>query len=352
MGTEANEEHTLPKITARTTRSQLLEAYNKALELIGQRPQEKAGEAKVAREKHIAEKASGMTQESIIKGLAEVHVSIGKSLTDMEQKLIAESNKFNELQEAVSIEAAKLKDLYNIIYQSDSLAALIQAQEDRKQSFEKEMDEQRRKLEEELRLKRDEWRKEQADHEAEIKEGDVQLKKQRERDEEEYKYKLSVERRKEANEYTTRKNQLTQELTALRQQTEKDLAEKRAVLTVQEKEVSELRAQVAAFPKEMEEAVKKAETTLRAAMKQQSDYDAKLSAKETEAEKKLNAVKMANLEESIAKQQTQIAEMTKQLQTATKQVQEMAVKAIEGAAGIKSRISSGENTSGEKTPAR
>ena len=349
MGTEANKEQTLPKITARTTRSQLLEAYNKALEFIAQRPQEKAGEVKDAREKHIVEKASGVTQESIIKGLAEVQVSIGKSLTDLEQKLIAESNKFNELQEAVSIEIAKLKELHDIIYQSDSLAALIQAQEERKQSLEKEMDEQRRKLEEELCLKRDAWRKEQADHETEIKERDAQLKKQRERDEEEYKYKLSVERRKEADEYTTRKNQVTQELTALRQQTEKELAEKRAVLSAQEKEVSELRAQVTAFPKELEEAVKKAEAALRAALKQQLDYDTKLAAKETEAEKKLHALKIANLEDIVAKQQAQITEMTKQLQTATKQVQEMAVKAIEGAAGIKTRISGEGTSTGEKT---
>ena len=41
MGNKANEEQALPKITARTTRSQLLEAYNKALEFIAQRPQEK-----------------------------------------------------------------------------------------------------------------------------------------------------------------------------------------------------------------------------------------------------------------------------------------------------------------------
>ena len=87
------------------------------------------------------------------------------------------------------------------------------------------MDEQRRNWKK-IRLKRDEWRKEQADREIETKEHDAQLKKQRERDEEEYKYKLSVEHRKEADENATRKNQLAQELTTLRQQTEKDLAEK------------------------------------------------------------------------------------------------------------------------------
>jgi chromosome segregation ATPase len=300
------------------------------------------------REKQIIEKASGVSPENIIKGLADVQVSIGKSLTDLEQKLIAESNKFFELQQAISIETSKLKDLHDVVFQSNSLAALIQAQEERTQSFEKGMNEQRRGLEEELRLKRDEWRKEQTTHESFLKEREAQIKKQHERDEEEYKYRLQVERRKDTDEYGTKKLQLMQELDALKQRTEKELAEKRAVLTAQEKEVSDLRAQVAAFPRELEDAVKKAETALRAAIKQQSDFDVKLAAKEAEAEKKLQALKTANLEEIIAKQQSQITEITKQLQTATKQVQEMAVKAIESAAGVKSRLSGETSSSGEK----
>jgi hypothetical protein len=348
MANESKNEQALPKITAKTTRPQLIEAYNKALEIIAQRSVDKAGETKTDREKQIVEKVSGITPESIIKGLADVQISIGKSITDLEQKLITESNKFIELQEAIALETSKLKDIHDVEYQCNALAALIHAQEDCKQSFEREMEEKRRSLEEEIQLNREEWKKEQTGHETAIKEREAQMKKQRERDEEEYKYRLNVERRKDADDYVAKKAKLEQELSALKQQVEKEIAEKKEVLKIQEKEVEALRKRTDNIPAEIEEAVKKAETEVRTTMKQQFDIDKKLASNEVEAEKKLNALKISNLEQIIVKQQAQINELTKQLQTATKQVQEMAVKAIEGASGIKTRAISDLGSTSEK----
>jgi len=64
----------LPKITAKTTRAQLLEAYNKALEALEQRMPEKSVELKQTKEREIVTKASGYSVESIIKGLADFQV--------------------------------------------------------------------------------------------------------------------------------------------------------------------------------------------------------------------------------------------------------------------------------------
>lgn len=63
--------------------------------------------------------------------------------------------------------------------------------------------------------------------------------------------------------------------------------------------------------------------------------DAKLIKMETEAEKNITALKIAGLEDLVKRLASQIEALTKQLSAAQAQVQAMAVKAIEGAAGMK-----------------
>ncbi len=338
----------LPKVTAKTTRSQLLDAYNKALEALGQRIPEKSVEMKQLREKEVTVKASEYSVEAIIKGLADFQIGIVKSFNDLTDKMIAESNKLTELREASMIETAKLNELYEIQSNVNTLTALINAQNERKESFDREMAEKKKSFENEIHVLREEWKKEQQEHEISVKERDDLLKKQHQREEEEYKYRLMIERRKEADDYEAKKILLTNELVAKKLQTEKELSEKRNILTEQEQEVAALRKRVDAIPSEMEEAVKKAENAVRAAMKQQFDFETKLSGKEIDAEKKLNALKISNLEEVITKLQAQISDLTKQLQISTKQVQEMAVKAIESSSGIKSRSSAESTTEQQK----
>ncbi len=57
--------------------------------------------------------------------------------------------------------------------------------------------------------------------------------------------------------------------------------------------------------------------------------------RDSELERKISDLKVKTLEETIVKQQTQIQLLQTRLEDATKQVQDIAVKAIEGASGIR-----------------
>ena len=57
---------------------------------------------------------------------------------------------------------------------------------------------------------------------------------------------------------------------------------------------------------------------------------------EADAEKNMTTLKISGLEDLLKRQAAQIEGMTKQLTAAQTQVQAMAVKAIEGASGMKS----------------
>jgi chromosome segregation ATPase len=319
----------LPKVTARTTRAELLKAYNLALQKLAEAT---SGEESIPAEEPLPTTLS-YTEEGVIKSVAELQVTIGKALKDLTEKMVAESDKLSALRKAIENEKLKLKQVYDIEYQLQSLAALIEAQSERKAALEKDMASQRQEFEAAMVAKREEWKQEQHEHEQDVKDRDLGAKRQRERDEEEYRFKISIERRKEAAEYEAQKVELQRQLEEEQKKVERELAARRETLAAQEAELVELRKRVERFPKELEEAVKKTEQSLRSALQQQHDFEAKLSAKEAETEKRVNAMKVASLEELVAKQQAQIADLTKQLQAATKQVQEMAVKAIESASG-------------------
>ena len=107
-------------------------------------------------------------------------------------------------------------------------------------------------------------------------------------------------------------------------------------MAVREGDMKELQARVERFPQEQAAAVKQAEQTIRLDVQKQAALDAKLVKMETEAERNLTAMRIAGLEDLVKRQAIQLDSLTKQLSAAQAQVQAMAVKAIEGAAGMKS----------------
>jgi len=338
----------LPKVTARTTRTELLKAYHASLEKLEQVTSGRIPGSSQEAAQQALEKALTYTDENVIKAVADLQVAVGKALKDLTGKMIAESNKLADLRTAVDVESSKLKELRDIEYQTNTLTALIETQGGRKATFEEEMTNQREAFEAEMLTKREEWRREQLVHENSVKERDISLKKQREREEEDYAYTLSLDRRKDSAEYQSRKEKLRQELEEERKKAESEFEQRRASLAAQETDLVELRKKVERFPRELEEAAKKAEAAARSTLKQQYDFDAKLVEKDADAEKRVSALKISNLEELLAKQQGQITDLAKQLQAATRQVQEMAVKAIESSSGFKARALESVSTSEQK----
>ena len=81
-----------------------------------------------------------------------------------------------------------------------------------------------------------------------------------------------------------------------------------------------------------------AEQAARSDTQKQAALDAKLVKMETDAEKNITALNIAVLEDLVKRQAIQLDTSTKQLSAAQAQVQAMAVKAIEGAAGMKSTV--------------
>jgi hypothetical protein len=299
-----------------------------ALESAAAEPEEKQAEMKKSADRARVEKTMAYTAETVTRQIADLQLSISRMLTDLSQQLRGESAKLAEIRLAIDTENTRLKELHDIDAAMLSLKAILEVAAERRAALEDELNQKEAELHGAMERKNEEWKQEQADNES-------RMKKAREREEEEYAYKLSLKRRKEADEYAAQQAALQKALEEKRAEAEEEIHERERALGAREAEIRELQARVEHFPQELAAAAKQAEQEARSEAQKQAALDAKMVKMATDAEKNVTALKISGLEDLLKRQHAQIEAMTKQLAAAQAQVQTMAVKAIEGAAGIK-----------------
>lgn len=317
------------KPSMKNRKKDILDAYEELLRKYEEKhktamPTGKDAEAKKAAEQALVRKASSYSVESVVKGLAELKLSLNKTLTDLSNMILEEANKLKEVQQAIAMEEKNLEEIFDIQVAAETLDMLIRTHEEKKRS-----------LEEEIATSREQWAKEQERHEIAVKEREADLKKEREREEKEYAYNLALSRRKDKDVYEEEKAALKKALKEEKEKQERNLAERAAALAAQEEEVTELRAKVAAFPAELAKAIEKAAKEGIASAEKQAKQKAELLAKEIEGERKVAELRIKALEDLCAKQAAEIDKLNKQLNRATSQVENIAVKVIESGSGFK-----------------
>jgi hypothetical protein len=322
-----------PEITAKSTKNEILDAYNALLKKVKeQKPVDRQADKEKAEKKEIVETAAQSSVESIVKGLADLKLAITRSLDHLERQLIGESKKLHNLRQAIDIEQKNLEEIHEIRVDADSLAALLLAQAEKKQAFAAEMEQKRTELEAELTQKRLLWKKEQEDYERLKKERDEESKRTRQREEEEYAYNLKLTRKKDQDAYAEKKAGLEKELEEKGSALNKEWSAREAALAAREQEWADLRTRVDGFPQELEKAVKNTEKAVTERLDFKYRHEAQMLAKETEGERKLSQQVIASLEAKIREQEEQIRQLAQKANEAGLQVQSIALKAIEGAA--------------------
>jgi colicin import membrane protein len=190
-------------------------------------------------------------------------------------------------------------------------------------------------LETEIEEKRAAWEEETVRVSIERKEQEEALKKQRQREVEEFEYKKNLERKKERDKYeedarlSAKKNQERQE--AL----EKDWAAREAGLKEREDELVRLRKDAADWPARLDKEIAAAAEKARAETAAKLDQQMLILTTNAETERRIADLRVKGLEDAIARSAQQVVALEKQLADAKQQVQDIAVKAIEGASGAR-----------------
>jgi len=327
------------KLTPTNTKQEMLQAYNVLLKELEEKQEGELKPEKKIEEKKIKEAvqvAESLTTEGVGKEIANLKLEIGKTLTRISDQLEEEVNRFVAVRNAISAKEKEIGELYEIEKSAMSLAALIEAQNQKRQEFTAEMEDKKETLRQEIDETRAAWKKEQEEHDAAVKERDVLEKKRQTREKEEFDYAFKREQQTATDRFTYEKAKLEQELKDKKEQMEQELKAREAAISAKEAELNDLRKQAAQFPKELETTVNRAikETSERLLLEAKSREE--LLKKEGEGERNVFTARIESLEKTTKEQAERITALTKQLEAAYQKVQDIAVKTVEGASSYKS----------------
>lgn len=323
------------ELSTKNTKNEILAAYDELLQKI---QESKTEEPKKLQEKQkqetIVKHAEGLTYENIVKNLSNLKIELSASLDKLGEQLVTEFKKFEELQQAIQLEKQSLDELYQLSANADSLSVMLLAQKEKKAQFEEEIAAKRAKFEEEMMQTQLQWKKLQEETLTKQKEEAETIKKNKQREEEDYQYTLKLTRKKEADLYEEKKSKLEKELTEKKSFFEKEFADREAKINNAETELAELKAKSQTFPAEMEKAVAAAVKSITDKLQAEFRFEKELNAKQVEGEMKLREQTIQTLQAKIGDMEASMKELSQKTVTAEASVKDIAIKAIESSAKL------------------
>ena len=324
------------EVTEKSTKAEILKAYEALLKDVqGSKADVPKQVQEEKQRKETLEKVSGVSGDGIVKSITALKSGLNNSLDEIMQNLTGEFKKLEEIRAAIAIEKRSLEDLYSLSANTDSLAAMLLAQKEKKENFEKETKEKEESFLKEMTSKKEQWEAEKTKQKTEEKEYSDDLTKRRKREEEEYTYNLKIKRQKEQDEYESKKIQQNKELTDKKEKFEQDVSSRELNLKNAEAELAELRKNNAEFPVKLEKALKYKEAEVTKQLQTKYGFDIQLKEKQYEADIRLKDQIVSSLQEKIKEQQAQLKEYADKANRADADVKDIAVKAIENASKIR-----------------
>jgi hypothetical protein len=324
------------EVSEKSTKAEILKAYEMLLNNVKTAKEDvpkQVQEEKVRKE--TLDKVAKVSNDGIVKSITALKSELGNSLDEILRSLSDEFKKLEEIRAAIAIEKKTLEDLYSLSANTDSLAAMLLTQKEKKENFEKEMKQKEEVFTADMAAKKEQWETEKIKQKAEEKEYSDELNKRRKREEDEYAYTLKIKRQKEQDEYDSKKLLLEKELKDKKIQFEQDVSSRELNLKNAESELVELRKNNVEFPDKLEKSLKDKEKEVTTQLQTKFGFDSKLMEKQYEADIRLKDQMIASLQEKIKEQQIQLKENTDKANLAEANVKDIAVKAIENASKVR-----------------
>jgi len=329
-------------VTKTSTKNEIFDAYETLLKKVADLETLKPQEIKEKEDKKaLVEKTSDITSNTIVKGIAELKLKLGSSLDQVEESLLAEHKKLNEIRQAIDIQKTLIDDLYKVKITADSLAAMLLAHKEKKQQIESEEQELKLKLQQlrdefdaEMAIKKTDWDKEKAKIQLEIKEERERLKKEHQREEDDYSYNLQIKRRKEQDDYTEKRRKTELDFLTMTSEKEKELGGRENAVREKEEAFGMLQEKVSDFDDELAKTVKITEKNLTERLTSQFGFEKELLLKDHEGAIKLKEQTIQTLENRIKEQESYIKQLTQKTELADKSVKDIAIKAIESSGKV------------------
>ncbi len=329
-------------ISMKNTKKELLEVIENMQREISKKEQSLLNPEKVKKEaatKEVIKQAEETTASDITTQIHDLKVVITQELSELADKIASETKKYSVLQEAIELKQAELEEIYGIENHAVSLAAIIESNKHVKEQFEIDITHQREKLEDEIKETQTAWENKKKDYkETQIEEQKTRAK-ERKREEDEYTYNLHRSRSLEENNYADKLTALEKEIEGKREAIDKHVEEKTVLLNDREQLLAQreqtmetLERSVESYPTELKTAVNSAIEQKETELSTSFNQEKALLTKGAEGEQKVFETKISALESLVSDQARQIEKLNNQQEKAYQQVQDIASKAVIGAA--------------------
>jgi colicin import membrane protein len=282
----------------------------------------KSMEIEQRRAAEVRQSVESVSVDSVAQRISALNGEVSRTLLELSEKLTAEVDLLARVREAIALEQQDLERLHKIDIAATSLDQLIE-----------DYARERERLETEIQTRRSEWEQEARTTERERKEADEALRKQRQRESEDYEYRKQLERKKAQDRYDEEIHLLAKKNEERQGELERTWAQREASIAEREEELARLRQQVEEFPQRL--AAEKEAALTEATRQVTARYEQQILVlqKDAEAERKVAALQVTALQETLKRQTEQMAVLEKATEEAKRQVQDIALKAIEGASG-------------------
>jgi len=291
----------------------------------------KEASAEKARDKASVDAASSLTIERIVKDSADLQLTVDHTAEELAKSLLAETVKLAQVRRAIEVETAHMQELAHIEIAANALDILTQAQQAETESFETQAAQQEQAFAQQVAAQRAAWEKENQAYDQEVAATDQARQRERSQTEADFRYELERERKMELDQFEADKRAKEQEMAETERSQVLDWAQRESAVAEQEQACEAYRAQLEAFPSELERAV----TTAREQALQTAGAEAQIKtdlfAKEIAANQQVRELHIQSLKGTIARQNEQIEALSAELKETLKQAQALAFRAISGA---------------------
>lgn len=313
------------KITEKSTKKEIMEAYQDALAKLNLRDSMKDDPVREAAKE----------REAIVMTDAANIVNAGILNDDY-------LDKYNKLMEALSLLEKRIKERYEIEAELNSLTALINSHKDLEVAKEEEYKILKEKLANEMSEKKAELQAEISDLEQQKKDKIMEIKtesdamtaqiiKDRQRAEEEYSYNLRRQRKLENDTWEDEKAAREKELAI----NEKIVDNKEAVLDEELEKIEALKEQVSHIPVMLEEAKEEGVKKGKADADKSHVFEVRSLKQQYEYEQKLATDKIQRLEAAAEEAKCKIAELQNKLDSAYIKMNELATNTVQANGGVR-----------------
>jgi hypothetical protein len=292
----------------------------------------KQEEAEKETNQQVLQKAAGYTVDNIVKGLADLQLEFGTIITNLAEKLGQERGKVDELKSAIAIETQHLQELKNLRLVADMLHILQQEHQEKLRLIEADANQGKEELNQEIAKTRKTWEQENQERSDRVQQELEISQKHRQKEAEEYAYKLELTRKRIADSNISKKAALEIELQESNDLKSKDWREREAVLNNGKAEFEQNQKQIDTFKIEIEEGVKKAREEAIKEVYKEAKIKADLFEKEWQGNKQSYEFQIQSLEQNVTKQLEQIQGLSAQLEAVMKQAQGLAMRALDNSA--------------------